>query len=204
MAAIPATERRKMTLEEFRALPEGPPYYEFDDGELIPMTSPNLEHQDCVAVLDHALRQFARAHQLGRICMEVDVYLPDGYVYIPDLTFLATEHLSMIDPRDKKIHGVPDLVVEVLSSIPQRDRVRKFEVYYRNGVPWYWIVDSQTLAIEEYQHTPEGYLRTASVEAGQEFRPRLFPGLTIHLADLLGVTPPPPEDASETGTETAG
>ena len=46
-----------MTLEEFRALPEGPPYYEFEEGELIPMTSPTPEHQDILAELVHALRQ---------------------------------------------------------------------------------------------------------------------------------------------------
>lgn len=204
MAAIPATQRRKMTLEEFRALPEGPPYYEFDDGELIPMTSPLMEHQDVLLALGEFLRRYVKTEGLGRVCAEVDVYLPDGRVYIPDLSYLSTDRLGLIGSIDRKIHGAPDLVVEITSSIPQRDRVRKFEVYYRNGVPWYWIVDSQTLAIEEYQHTPQGYLRTASLEAGQEFRPRLFPDLTLNLADLLGVTVPPTEDASEPGAETAG
>jgi len=184
------TGMQRMTLEEFRALPEGPPYYEYEKGELILVASPTPEHQDIVGELSHALRQFVRQQQLGRVVMEVDVYLPDGRGYIPDLAYLATEHLHLLNPTDHKIHGSPDLVVEVTSSTPARDRVHKFRVYYGNGVPWYWIIDSSTLAIEEYHATPQGYLRTASVAPGEKFQPQLFPSLVIDLAALLGVEPP--------------
>jgi Uma2 family endonuclease len=177
-----------MTLEEFRALPEGPPYFEFEEGELIPMGSPLPEHQDIVDELVHPLRQFVRKLQLGRVFREVDVYLPDGRVYIPDICFVARERLHELhsDP-DRKIHGAPDLVVEVTSEKPSRDRVRKFQVYYENGVKWYWIIDGETLDVEEYRATPEGYVRLASIVAGEEFRPALFPGLTLDLATLLGI-----------------
>jgi Uma2 family endonuclease len=188
--AMATTGIQRMTLEEFRALPEGPPYYEYEEGELILVASYTAEHQDIVGVLSHVLRQFVRHHQLGRVVMEVDVYLPDGRGYIPDFAFLTTEHLDLLSPIDHKIHGAPDLVVEVTSSTPARDRVHKFRVYFGNGVPWYWIIDSNTLAIEEYHATPQGYLRLASVAAGEEFRPQLFPGLVLNLAALLNVEAP--------------
>jgi Uma2 family endonuclease len=181
---------QRMTLEEFQALPEGPPYYEYEEGELILVASPTPEHQDVVGELSHVLRRFVRQQQLGRVVMEVDVYLPDGRGYIPDLAYLATEHLHLLSPTDRKIHGSPDLVVEVTSSTAARDRVHKFRVYYDNGAPWYWIIDSNTLAIEEYHATPQGYLRTASIAVGEEFQPRLFPGLNMNLAALLDVEPP--------------
>jgi Uma2 family endonuclease len=185
------TDVRRMTLEEFRALPEGPPFYEYEEGELILVASPTPEHQDIVSELSHVLRQFVRQNLLGRVVMEVDVYLPDGRGYIPDLAYLAAEHLHLLHPTDRKIHGAPDLVVKVTSSTPARDRVHKFRVYYDNGVPWYWIIDSNTLAIEEYHATPQGYLRTASVAPGEDFRPQLFAGLVINLVALLGEEPPP-------------
>jgi len=181
---------QRMTLEELHALPEGPPYSEYEEGELILVASYTAEHQDIVGALAYLLRQFVRQHRLGRVVMEVDIYLPDGRGYIPDLAYLATEHLHLLNPTDHKIHGSPDLVVEVTSSTPARDRVHKFRVYYGNGVPWYWIIDSSTLAIEEYHATPQGYLRMASVAPGEEFRPQLFPSLVIDLAALLGVEPP--------------
>jgi Uma2 family endonuclease len=180
---------QRMTLEEFRALPEGPPYYEYEEGELILVASPTPEHQDVMGVLWNVVWQFVRQQQMGRVVMEVDVYLPDGRGYIPDLAYLSTERMHLLHPTDRKIHGSPDLVVEVTSSTPARDRVHKFRGYYGNGVPWYWIIDSNTLAIEEYHATPEGYLRTASVALGEEFRPQLFPGLAINLAALLGMEP---------------
>jgi Uma2 family endonuclease len=187
MATIDA---QRMTFEEFQALPEGPPYYEYEEGELILVASPTPEHQDIIGVLWNVLRQFVRQRQMGRVVMEVDVYLPDGRGYIPDLAYLSTERMHLLNPPDRKIHGAPDLVVEVTSSAPARDRVHKFRVYHGNGVPWYWIVDSNTLAIEEYQATPQCYLRTASVAQGEEFRPQLFPDLAINLETLLGVEPP--------------
>jgi len=180
-------ETGRMTLEEFRALPEGPPYYEFEEGKLIPMGSPTVEHQDLVGELASLLRRFVRERKRGRVCMEVDVYLPDDRVYIPDISFVSTERVDdLLGFPDRKIHGAPDLVVEVTSSNPERDRVRKFRVYYENGVPWYWVVDGETLAIEEYRATPEGYLRVGSTEAGEVFRPKLFPELSIDLAALVG------------------
>jgi Uma2 family endonuclease len=180
----------RMTLEQYKALPEGPPHFEFEEGELVPMTSPIPEHQDAVDAVKEPLRHFVQQQHLGRVFREVDVYLPDGRVYIPDLSFLATDRLHLLSPEDRKIHGVPDVVVEVTSSEPERDRVDKFRVYFDNGVPWYWIVDSATLAIEEYHFTPQGYLRTASIAPGEEFHPQRFAGFKINLAALLGSSSP--------------
>ena len=77
--------------------------------------------------------------------------------------------------------------MEVLSpSHPETDLETKFVGYAQNGVPWYWIIDQESLTIEEYHATPDGYLRTASIASGEEFRPQLFPELTINLAVLVG------------------
>ena len=176
---------QRMTLEQFRALPEGPPNVEFEEGEVIPVPSPTFRHQDIMLTLGHVLKQWVMQRKLGKICPAVDVYLPDGRCFVPDLQFVSTDHLNLINPDDQKVHGVPDLVVEVTSSEPERDRLHKLHVYYDNGVPWYWIIDSENLAIEEYRAGPEGYVRAGSVPGGEEFRPGLFPGLVINLAALL-------------------
>jgi Uma2 family endonuclease len=83
----------------------------------------------------------------------------------------------------------------VLSSDVSRDRVHKLKVYHANGVKWYWLVDAESLIIEEYQHTSEGYLPVSSVDIGEEFHPKVLSGLVINLAALLGVTPPPAASA---------
>jgi Uma2 family endonuclease len=187
--------RQGKTLADFEALPVGPPYYEFEEGEIIPVPSPRAKHQKLMGRLFAVTDQFVEQNRLGTVVPEVDVYLPDGRVYIPDLVFVAAGREDLFDPIDDKIHGAPDLVVEVLSSDVARDRVHKLKVYHANGVQWYWLMDAESLIIEEYQHTPEGYLLVSSVDIGEEFHPKVFSGLVINLAALLGVTPPPAASA---------
>lgn len=184
--------KQSMTLEEYQRLPEGPPYYEFEEGELILMSSPTLDHQNIMGLLFALIYAFLRRNRLGRIVMDLDVYLPDGRVYIPDLAFITQERIGIISPVDQKIHGAPTMVAEILSSDAARDRIHKFQVYFENGVTWYWLL-TQSLEIEEYHLTPQGYVRTASVAAGEVFRPQVFPGLEIDLKDLLGYEEEMPE-----------
>ena len=125
---------------------------------------------------------------LGRTFREIDVYLPDGKVFVPDIGFLSTKNLAMHWEGDGKIHGAPDLAVEVTSQDASRDRIRKFVVYHANGVLWYWIVDQGNLEIEEYIWTEAGYELRTRTEAGQTFQPGLFPGMAINLAENLGMT----------------
>jgi Uma2 family endonuclease len=189
-------ESQRLTLEEFQNLPQGPPFYEFEQGDLILMSSPTLEHQDIVGLLFAFLHAFLRKSRLGRIAMELDVYLPDGRVYIPDLSFVEQENINRISPIDQKIHGAPTMVAEIVSNDAARDRIHKFQVYFENDVAWYWLV-TQALEIEEYHLTPQGYVRTASIAAGEVFRPRVFPGLEINLQGLLGVSEEVPAESVE-------
>lgn len=178
-------ETQRLTLEAYKALPEGPPYYEFEEGLLIPRSSPTIDHQDIIDELTVILRPHIREKRLGRLFTNVDVYLPDGRVYIPDIGFLSTARQNFVNPVDRKIHGAPDLVIEVTSSDESRDRIHKFRIYHSNGVEWYWLITQETLAIEEYRWTPEGYLLVSGTVAGEVFRPQLFFGLTIDLQTLL-------------------
>ena len=93
--------RPQLTLEAFQRIPEGPPYYEFEDGELVPMSSPTMERQNIMGLLFACLYAFLRKNRLGRVAMDLDVYLPDGRVYIPDLSFVAQDIIGMISPVDQ-------------------------------------------------------------------------------------------------------
>lgn len=182
----PPMERRKMTQAEFRELPEGPPYFEFEKGELIPVVRPHGRHQDIVLALARALAVYVAGNRLGRCWVEIEVELTEDLTYIPDLVFLTTEHLERYSEEDGRIHGVPGLVVEVVSrNNPGRDRVKKFNAYLAAGVPWLWLIDAESLIQEEYHAEAGGYLRTTAAEPGEVFRPRAFPGLELDLTALL-------------------
>jgi Uma2 family endonuclease len=180
-----------LTVGDWLQLPEGPPCYELEHGRLVKMPSPRREHQEIVGLLFVALRQFAREHDLGTVVMAVDVALPTGQGYIPDITFVRREREAALLGRDGKVHGAPDLVVEVLSpSTRLRDRYRKLRAYWEAGVMWYWLVDSEALGVEEFQHTPQGYLAATLAAPGEIFETKALPGLRLDLAALVGETRP--------------
>ena len=65
------------------------------------------------------------------------------------LLFLKTNK-NQPEPKGH-FHGVPDLVVEILSpSNREHDLVKKKNLYEKFGVKEYWIVDPQTKAIIAY------------------------------------------------------
>jgi Uma2 family endonuclease len=187
----------RMTLEEFLALPEGPPYYEFEEGTLIPMPRPHARHQRILLALAAFLWSHIETRKLGQVWPEVEVILPQRTrAYVPDLVFLAAEHLVRLQ-ADGRIHGAPNLVVEVLSpSTRMRDRSTKLKAYRQAGVPWYWLIEPDALTIEELELTERGYLVAQTIPPGQAFVPALFPGLTIDLAALID-EPVEPEATQE-------
>lgn len=171
--------------EEFLKLPQGPPSCEYEKGEVICMPSAHGKHQRLLLRLGSLVDSHVVANHLGGVWIEVDVYLSEDLIYVPDIVYLSVEHLHRYNETDGKIHGVPDLVVEILSPYGiARDRITKLNNYFVSGVPWYWIIDPDSLTLEEYQAEANGYLRTASIEPGQIFRPKNFPSLEVNLQEL--------------------
>jgi Uma2 family endonuclease len=187
--ATTPTATSTWTREAYRALPEDYPHYEWEDGELVEMPRPRLRHQEVIGQIYAALMSFLRANPLGKVWPEIEVDLTETETYIPDLTFLEAGHFDRIEDG-LRIVGAPDLVVEVLSpATAVRDRSTKLSAYQHAGVPWYWLVEADTLLISEYKNTPDGYLLTASVPPSQTFTPNLFPGFSLNLAALMGEQP---------------
>ncbi|MFN4179600.1 MAG: Uma2 family endonuclease [Armatimonadota bacterium] len=184
---IQRLKRIPMSREEFEKLPEGPPYYDYIGGEAVEVNRPTGRHQRIVVYLAFIIDQFLRSRNLGVAYADIDVLLPIGTTVGPDISVLLTEHLDRYDEQKGDIFGVPDLVVEVLSpTTAAYDRVEKFAEYFRAGVPWVWFVDQDALTIEEFRWTPEGYLLSQAVKAGEVFRPKPFPELEINLKALIG------------------
>jgi Uma2 family endonuclease len=175
-----------ITREAFQQLPEGPPDFEFEYGVLIPMPRPHGRHQDIIAALARVLPVYVARNGLGRCWVEIDVELHAQLTYAPDLVFLTSEHAAQYREEGGKIHGVPDLAVEIVSRHnPGRDRVTKFNNYLSVGVAWYWLIDAESLVVEEYHAEAGRYVRTSAAEAGQTFRSELFPGLELDIQGLL-------------------
>ena len=107
-------------------------------------------HQRTVAILSSKMILFAEEKKIGEVyTAPFDVYLDDHSNAIqPDIVFVSTAKLSIID---RYIHGVPDLIVEVLSDgNKDHDRIRKKALYERFGVLEYWTIDATTKNVTGY------------------------------------------------------
>jgi Uma2 family endonuclease len=187
---VPTQVRRiPMSREQFLQLPEGPPFYDYVNGEAIEVNRPSVRHQYILIRLASQLMNYVESRQQGLVVGDCNLELPNGNIYAPDILYLSQQNLRAYDQVRGYVRGVPDLVVEILSpSTADYDRTQKMGDYAACGVPWVWLVDQETLLIEEYQWTPGGYLRRQAVDAQTPFHPHLFPELTLQMAHL---TPPP-------------
>lgn len=173
-----------MSKEEFyrRAEASEECVVDWEQGEAVILSPGHGRHGLFIARLFNVLEGSLRG---SGALIRPEVFVDFGErTYGADLVVLLPQHVDRY--RDGRVYGVPDLVVEVLSEDSHlRDRVAKFEVYHRQGVTWYWIGDPALGLLEEFHHSPEGYLRTAAGDRDHPFQPRGFPGLSIQVAELM-------------------
>lgn len=181
-----ATRAQPVTREEYRRLPEGPPYYELIRGELVEMTRPSEPHIEIVTLLVELLGPHVRRSLKGCLSTEPNLYLPGiDEVYHPDLVYLGPDRLKF--RRRDGIHGVPEVACEILSPTTwRRDRHVKLEDYCRAGIPFVWLIEPESpVAVEEYVLSSDGHYRLrGAFTAPAEWTPLAFPGWTLPLAEL--------------------
>ena len=136
----------QMTTADFMKLPEGF-LAEIIDGEILKRPATTLPHQGIVGNLICTLSPWVEQRQLGKVFLSpLDVHLPSGDIVEPDLIYISNENRHIVKDW---IFGVPELLVEIISpESVERDRTVKRELYARNGVREYWIVDGEAETVE--------------------------------------------------------
>lgn len=179
------TEAERLTVDDYRALPQGGPRYQLVDGEMHMAPAPNSYHQEIVWNLSRILGRYIDVRPVGRIYLApYDVYLSEHDVVQPDLLFLASERQHL--RQDDGLHGAPDLVIEVLSiSTSQLDKKNKRALYARSGVKEMWLVDPilQQIHLYDFARDPAKAIRL--VEDDETFETPLLPGLKVSATDVF-------------------
>ena len=177
------TTRPVKTREDFLSLPDHV-RAELIHGELYVTPAPRRTHQRTLLRLSRIL-----AEQVDQLSGELflaahDVFLPSGDIVQPDLMYVGAEQAGI--SREDGIHGVPRLVIEIISpAVPERDRVIKRSLYERNGVPEYWMVEPedegiQLLCLRQQRFKPHGWFTTGTV-----LHSRAVPGLSVPIDGLF-------------------
>ncbi len=178
------TTTRKLTYEDYAKTPDDE-RYELLDGELVFMPSPKEIHQMLLGRLFVALYTWAAERPLGRVYVApFDVVLSDTNTLQPDILFISSERSQII--TEANVQGAPDLAIEIISpSDPNRDRVRKREIYERHGVGEYWLVDSDASNVTVLSLRDGSYLTVGIYGEGDTLTSPTLRGFTLDLSELF-------------------
>lgn len=173
-----------LTYEDYCELPNDRNRYEVLEGDLNVTPAPSVKHQTVSSRLHLSLGHHVLANHLGEIyAAPIDVILAPTTVVQPDLVFIGNDRRAIVTTR--AIEGPPTLVIEILSpSTSRTDRITKAQLYAKQGVPHYWLIDPDQQIVEAYELAGDQYNLVAKAQNAELFNPTLFLGLTIPLADL--------------------
>ncbi|MCY0899374.1 MAG: Uma2 family endonuclease [Firmicutes bacterium] len=181
----PTTNRRQSYTYRDYVTWDGPERWELIAGIPYLMASPTPEHQRILGEL------FVLVHQAlaGTACTP--------YMAPLDLTFDTDDRTdTVVQPdlfvmcgtwdREKRIVGVPSLVIEIISpTTATNDTIRKLNLYQRVGVPEYWIVEPDVQILNVYLHDGALLRWTADYHPGDQVRSTTFPNLLIPMDALF-------------------
>ena len=160
---------------------------ELDDGELYIMPRPRPVHQ-------FTQRQFCRrfddsldgfAEPPGEIHHDILVALPSALprLFSPDVVVILKGNPAVV--TNTMVEGVPDIVIEILSTDRARDLTRKRQVYAEAGIPEYWIADLQNDTVLPLELRGGVYVERPILTVDDTLATPLLPGLSIPLADVF-------------------
>jgi Uma2 family endonuclease len=159
-------------------LPDDGNRYEVIDGVLYMTTAPSYFHQwiirqICLLLID----QLDRAGVGFTAWAPIGLLMPGCDPVQPDIVVVRMEDRGMI--YDRRINGVPALIVEVLSpSNAEKDTEIKRAAYARAGLPEYWIARPTTrdvLVLSQPDPSSGLYLQTTTVAPDSELASPTLP-----------------------------
>ena len=180
LEAAPAP--RRISLDDFLALPEDGYKHEWVDGEVVFVPTKWL-HDGIISRLHFLL--YPLGAPLGAFALgQAGCWMASGNLRVPDLGFMRAERLpDGVAPNGFTDAG-PDFCMEVISPSERRAGLeRKREDYLASGTRILWFVDPERGTVTVHaQGTPPRVLRDADALELAD----IIPGFHCTVADLLG------------------
>lgn len=175
-----------LTIDDLEALPDDGNQYELIDGELYMSRAPGFLHQRVVVRLVYLLETYSEDVGKGVVIGGPGVIFGKHDSVIPDVVFVREERRHIISNRG--LTAAPDLVVEILSPgepNADRDRKLKLQLYSREGVPEYWIVDPEAHTLALYRRADSVLQLVATLEGKDRLTSPILPGFDVPLSSLF-------------------
>ena len=160
---------------------------ELIDGDLFVTPSPFVRHQRLVSRLAISLGVHLEAHPIQgeAFTAPLDVVMTPHNVVEPDVLVVLGDQRQIL--TDQHIHGVPALVIEVLSAgTRNRDQTLKRDLFDRQGVREYWMVDPDRNRVTVYRRAADGsFPLVTTLESNETLTTPLLPGWGLPLRKLF-------------------
>lgn len=178
------------TYADWESLPADTNIYEIIHGVLYMTTAPSSFHQWIQQRLYRYLGIPAEDGALGYVfTAPIGLLIPGCDPVQPDFVFVCQSNAGII--RDRRIRGVPDLIIEILS--PNNviyDTQVKLVAYALASIPEYAIVDPRTRTLDHYRlETPGRYGSPTTVAPHMHVRFDCLPTIDLPLAQLFAGAP---------------
>jgi len=165
---------------------------ELIDGEIFVTPSPANRHQTLSLRLTLALGNHLEAHpEQGTLFVaRFDVVMTPFDVVEPDLLVVLGDQQDIL--TDKNVQGAPGIVIEILSpGTRKRDLTVQRQLFERESVREYWIVDPDRNNIAVYRRADDGSFPRAITLAATDAAPLatpLLPGWQLSLERLFATS----------------
>jgi Uma2 family endonuclease len=176
-----------LTVADLDLMPDDGNRYELIEGDLYVSKTPGLTHQGTSGEVVYSIRSSLSRNPLGRVFATPGVIFNNVNAVIPDIVFTSFDTLDAT-VKDDRIHGAPDLAIEVLSpgsDNARRDRVAKRYAYAKFGVKEYWIVDPVARTIEIYVHDGNSLALSATLGENEDITSTVLPGYKCRVGDFF-------------------
>lgn len=187
--AITATPQVHWTIADLEHLPDSNgTRYEIIGGELHMTKQPHWHHQRTCSNIHGELFIWNQKKGLGEIAEAPGIIFSDEDAVAPDLIWVSKNRLAAILGEDGKLHGAPELVIEVMSygsANVGRDKESKRKLYSIRGVSEYWIVDWQLQTLEIYRREAAVLQLIATLQPDDELTSPLLPDFTLEVNHIF-------------------
>ena len=179
----------KLTIADLEALPDDGNRYELIEGEIHVAKQPHWLHQRICMQFGFVLHTWSRQTGQGAVNLAPGVIFAEDSGVAPDVVWISSQRMAVVDLASGRVTGAPDLVVEVLSPGVEnetRDRRVKLHLYSRHGVKEYWVVDWRQRTLEVYRRVEGALALLHTLHPEDTLTSPLLPGFSCPVADSLG------------------
>ena len=181
------TTTTRLTYEEYLKEPESMLRYEIVDGEMIMSAAPHIFHQTTLGNVNEPVRRFVRENKLGGVWFApVDVIVQQEPLRTrqPDLLYISNARAAMI--LEGRVHGGPDMVVEIFSPSNSRaDIESKLADYALIGVRECWMISPEGGTVETLQLYAGKWKRLAIRGVGENVETVVLQGLELPVSEIF-------------------